>query len=343
MSSHNPEALAALSPLLESAACTTDALKNSSTTDELGELARGIITTAGGRALPHSAAVVLLGLLECDGVIQQLPADEVLRAVSSLGEGRRAGRTVPDPLADALVDKLGSCSYKDMSPMSASCLLYSCGASFDYLRRAAESLLQGEGSDSGRGCSLNMWMGVLFGLASCDVTESVSTLDAALRADGRALEREGDSAAPATAMPRGTVRDTPLADVALRAYQEVAAAVQEGRLELQLEEGSDVSLTIAAAVDLEGRLEGLQVRRQDLLASLHVILDHVVDSVEAAAFGERVGADSFNIWRVLDDVLCLGECQVKGGSVEIPQRKYGMLTTRGLRRAVCCGGWDVCP
>lgn len=305
------EALAALSPLLESAACTADLLTSSATTVELCALAQGLIAAAGGKVLPNSAAVLLFSLLECDGVIQQLPADEVLRAVDSLEEGRQAGRTISDSLADAIVHKLGGCRKEDMSPMLASCLLYSCGASFSYLRRAAASLLQADGSDPRHRYSVSMWLGVIFGLATYNITERMASIDGALPEEGCALERGGDRAAPATATPRGTVRDTPLADVALRAFQQVAAAVQEGRLQLQLEEDSDVGIIVAGATVLQARLEGLQVQRQELFTCLHVIQDHVADSVEAVAFDERTSAESFSIWDMLGNVLCLGRCQLK--------------------------------
>lgn len=283
--------------------------------DQLSALASAIIAAGGKHALPRAAAAVLVQLLSCEGVIQQLSADEVLQVVRNglAGLQQRRSSGLPNTLAHALLERLSACGAADMSPLLASCLLYSCGASSAYVRQAARSLVQSGGSNALRTYTPDELLGLLNGLASCGIKETVedggaegaagaASAGASSGSKPQLLQQLQQLQAAADAVVNGGRRgDTPVADVALEAFRLLAAAARSGSMQLKLaRDEKRIATLMRTAVALERRLEGLQAWRAAFLDGIHEILERV------DLHGPYSLHKDAAVWDILDAAFSLG-------------------------------------
>ncbi len=298
-----PKALETLAWLLDRLSSADANLSAAASAEELHALASHIISAGGNQALPPAAAAALLRLLSCHDVAAQLSPEQALQAVQyGLAGGQQPHVVVlPEPAAEALVDKLAACNGSEVSRLGASCLVYSCGGSAEVVRRAAAAMLQqGERGSPLRHLGPEQLMCILDALAECGVSEPVLGGMA-----GTAAAARGGGGG----WPEGS--DTPLADVALEAVRALAAAAKAGwSFELELERDEQrIAALMRTAVVLEGQLEGLQVRRVNYLEALHGVLDNV--EVELGAGGDKFKAYQFRegsaVWGILDAAYSLGE------------------------------------
>ncbi len=335
LSPPGPKTLEALAPLLQRVRVADDAdLLAVRSVAQLTALASAIILAGGNQALPRPAAAALVRLLSCEGVLQQLPLEQVSNVVRfSLAGGQQdGGEELPGQLAEALVERL--VSEGGMSPLRASVGVLACGASPDVVRQAARCMLQEQPAAFDR--SPGHLLLDLVQLHECGITEPAgSLLDGAPVLGGGASTgapghtASGAAAAAPAAASEGALgqeqaatdgggADTPLADYVLEALRQLAEVARQGGMEQGVGGDRDgVVKLLRTAAALCRQLEGLQVRRQELLESLHGIVDAVLHHpgvdlpLSGPAFAEmREGGwdeKARRIWSILELAFAFGE------------------------------------
>ncbi len=318
LSPQSPEALTALSPLLLScAACPPVSPDDTSSPSELCALASDIIRCGGDSALPSQPAGALLRLLCCETVITQLPPSDATHAVRNrlVTAGRDTHFALPDAVAEALAAKLQA-HNPGLTPFSACCFVdrIHSGSNGGAVCRAARSLLQAEGSSGLSSYSSRQLFGILGSIVRSGIVETLDDVPSPV----------ADGAEAATGKPREGM-DTPLADLALRVYRELARAAKEGAMQLELERDcSDIAAMLRTAAALEERLQGLQVQRSELLDSLHTILESVEVSHVYVDDEYRVlplPLDNTDVWDIMEVAFRLGERAAVDLSLLFRQRR----------------------
>ncbi len=304
-------ALDILAPLLQRIEVAGDSLHTELSAEALSGVASAIICAGGTCALPRGAAGTLVRLLSCEGVLAQLPSEQVLLAVQhGLAEGQGRGVDLPDALARALVDKLAEHKDAGASPVRAACLMHRCGASPSVVRWAARSMLQAMAAGGApRRRTPAELLGDLECLAACAITEPVGS------DEGAACTAAAE--APGKQQEQGA--DTPLADYVVEVLRGLAEAAQQGGMQLE-RDGDGVLLVLRTVAVLWQQLEGLQARRPELLENLHAMMDRVqlrgTDNQShdpaSADSNEDSGSDAISrVFSILELAFTFGKATVR--------------------------------
>ncbi len=306
--------LEAVAPLLERIRGAGGSLSTACSPAQLAALSSAIVRTGGDQPLTRHAADALIRLLSCEGVVRQLPFNEVVQVVqSSLAGGQQAGGgRLPDALAEALVERHVEAGW---APLPPSVRVFFCGASSGVVRRGARAMLQ---MSAACGRSPPDLLLDLLQLQATGIIEHAGVVV------GHGVRVQGEGAAPgghehtasgaAAAAPAGVLEDepgqqqqqqqqqqqgatdgglgAPLADYVLEALRQLAEAARQGGMDVGVGGGREgVATMLRTAAELHEQLDGLQLRRRELLGSLHAIADSVrVPRVAAAGGGVDSGS-----------------------------------------------------
>ncbi len=269
-----------------------------SSTAQLTALASAIILAGGSQPLPRTAAVALVQLLSCEGVVQQLPSGKVLQLVGFSLAGRRqlgGEGLLPDALADALAGKL--VDEEGVSPLRASVAVFGCGASPTVVNQAAAFMQQAEEFAPSSRSSRELLddLGLLYSTGLC---ETETTLDAlgptqppTVGGVGPGSQvckelKDGDAVAVAAAAAAAygpsqqevgtpaTGGIVPLSEYTLALLRGLAEAARRGDMELWQEENGKGAMAVLRTMEVLYRRFGrLHMQRREVLDCLHAFMD----------------------------------------------------------------------
>lgn len=269
---------------------------------DLASLAAALVAAGGNRQLPHGAAVALMRLLSCSGVVMQLSRAHVASAVwYSLAD---AGLPMPDPLADAIMSKLTDVDKSDARRMlQLRSQLRQAGASASHVHCALLALL--DEAKPLAGYSPSELLLVLTELASSGVVEPMPYVL-------RHHNHVGDLVGVYEGLHEARYV-SPYAYLAAEAVRQYGTAVRRKYVTLYADARSLVRTLRVAAV-LEGRLERLQGNVHPFRRGVNRTVQYAVASASQDTLHALASSPDGVLWELLEAAHALGKGSLASSS-----------------------------